>query len=62
MSIYPEKIIKEIIDQIDVKAILETINYRLDTVQEIGDTVKCFCPIHKEQVFRTLIINPKEKS
>ncbi|MBN1901808.1 tetratricopeptide repeat protein [Candidatus Sumerlaeota bacterium] len=62
MSIYPEKIIKEIIDQIDVRTILEAINYRTDTIQEIGDTVKSFCPIHKEQVFRTLIINKKDKT
>jgi len=62
MSIYPEKIIKEILDQLEVKTVLETISYRTDTIQEIGDVIKCFCPIHKEQVFRTLIINPKDKS
>jgi chromosomal replication initiator protein DnaA len=62
MSIYPEKIIKEIIDQLEARSILEAINYRTDTIQEIGDTVKSFCPIHKEQVFRTLIINTQDKS
>lgn len=62
MSIYPEKIINEIIDQLDARTVLEAINYRTDTIQEISDTVKSFCPIHKEQVFRTLIINTQDKS
>ena len=62
MSIYPEKIIRKIIKKLDAVTILKIIDYRTDTIQEIGDTVKCFCPIHKEQVFRTLIINPKDKT
>ncbi len=62
MSIYPEKTIKEVLKKIKVKDILKAINYRTDTIQEIQDTIKCFCPIHQEQVFRTLIINTKEKS
>jgi len=62
MSIYPEKIIKDVLKKLDVKTVLKMIDYRTDTIQEIGDTIKCFCPIHKEQVFRTLIINPKDKT
>jgi len=63
MSIYPEKIIHQVLEKLDVLKVLELINYRLDTViQKGGDTVKCFCPIHKEVVFRTLLISQKDKT
>lgn len=62
MSIYPEKTIKEVLKKLDVETVLKLIDYRTDTIQITGNTVKCFCPIHKEQVFRTLIINPKDKT
>jgi len=62
MSIYSEKTIKEVLDNLDARTILQTLNYRTETIQEIGDTIKCFCPIHKEQVFRTLIVRLKEKT
>ncbi|MBM3333630.1 tetratricopeptide repeat protein, partial [Candidatus Sumerlaeota bacterium] len=35
------------------------INYRAETVQVAGDTIKSFCPIHQEQVFRTLFIDQR---
>ena len=62
MSIYPEKTIKDIHDKLDVGALLRFVNYRTDTVQEIGDQIKCFCPIHKEAVFRTLCVNKTQKN
>lgn len=62
MSIFPEKTIDEVLGAIQVSALLQRVNYRTDTIQEIGDTIKCFCPIHKEAVFRTLIINSREKT
>jgi chromosomal replication initiator protein DnaA len=62
MSIYPEKTIKEVLSHLESDAVLDAIDYRTDTIQRIRDTVKCFCPIHKEQVFRTLIVSPKDKT
>lgn len=63
MSIYPEKIINQVLDKLDVIKVLELINYRLDTVIQKGsETVKCFCPIHKEVVFRTLLISQRDKT
>lgn len=62
MSIFPEKTIDEVLGALQVSALLQRVNYRTETVQEIGDTIKCFCPIHKEAVFRTLIINSREKT
>lgn len=62
MSIFPEKTIKDVLKKLKPKDVLNAINYRTDTIQEASDTIKSFCPIHQEQVFRTLIINNKDKS
>lgn len=62
MSIFPPKTIKEVHDALDVVELLRLIDYRTDTIQEIGTTVKCFCPIHKEHVFRTLILEKQQKT
>lgn len=60
-TIYPEETIRQLAQQIDILPVLEAVNYRMDTVQEIGETIKCFCPIHKEAVFRTLIIDRRTR-
>ncbi len=62
MSIFPEQIIQQVLDALDPIKVLELINYKTDTIQKREDTVKCFCPIHKEVVFRTLIINLKDNT
>ncbi|HPB31175.1 MAG TPA: tetratricopeptide repeat protein, partial [Candidatus Sumerlaeota bacterium] len=62
MSIYPEKTIRAVLDKLEAGPLLKLINYRTDTIQITGGTVKCFCPVHKEQVFHTLIITTKDKS
>jgi len=58
-SAYPENALRNLRDKIEILPLLKAINYRLDTIQEIGEGVKCFCPIHKEAVFRTLTIDRK---
>ena len=60
-TIYPEETIRKLLEQIGNLPILEAIGYRVDTIQEIGDTIKCFCPVHKEAVFRTLIIDRRTR-
>ena len=62
MSIFPEKTIKDVLAAIDAHKLLELINYRLDTIREEQDQLKCFCPIHKEAVFRTLQIWTEERT
>ena len=37
--------------------LLGVINYRVETVQRGRDKWKCFCPIHQEGVFRSLVID-----
>ncbi len=57
MSNYPPEIIKSILAQASVSKVLAVINYRRDTLQSSGGVIRCFCPIHREAVFRTLIID-----
>lgn len=56
-----ESIADQIQEHLTPQRILEIINYRVDTVLAQDATVKAFCPIHGELVFRTLIIDPGQK-
>lgn len=62
MSIFPDKTIKDVLAAIEVGKFLQFVNYRTDTIQDAGDSIKCFCPIHREMVFRTLVIGKRDKS
>ena len=62
MSIYPKEIVDEVLGHLDAIKTLKFINYKLDTIQDHGDIIKCFCPVHKETVFRTLMIENKHVS
>ena len=55
-------IIDQINEKIDPQQLIEKINYAPEKVQIIGTTLKCFCPIHKEKAFRSLIIDLKKKT
>lgn len=55
-------IIEQINEKIDPRQLIENINYLPDKIQIIGTTLKCFCPIHKEKAFRSLIIDVKKKT
>ncbi|MBN1901704.1 tetratricopeptide repeat protein [Candidatus Sumerlaeota bacterium] len=55
-------IIEQINDKIDAKVLFDKINYAPDKVQIIGTTLKCFCPLHKEKAFRSLIVDLKKNS
>jgi len=55
-------IIDQINDLIDPRLLIEKINYAPDKVQIIGNNLKCFCPLHKEKAFRSLIIDLRKKN
>ena len=57
-----DKVLETINNRIDGLDLLKLINYRTDTIQEMGTTIKCFCPIHKERVFKSLLLDNKKKS
>ena len=56
MHIFPEELIEEVRDAIEPVVLLRLIDYRIETIQNVGQTIKSFCPIHREPIFRTLLI------
>jgi tetratricopeptide (TPR) repeat protein len=61
MTEHLESIASQVLEALDARRVLDIINYRLDTILEQETSVKAFCPIHQELVFRTLIIDPQGK-
>ena len=61
MGIFPETMINEVLRRLSAGDVLHKINYRPEMIQDAGHTLKCFCPIHKETVFRTLLLDKKSK-
>ncbi|MBN1518307.1 tetratricopeptide repeat protein [Candidatus Sumerlaeota bacterium] len=46
----------QVLEHLTPVKVLEYIDYRTDTIQEISGVVRAFCPVHRETVFRTLSI------
>ncbi len=59
MAIFPQTLIDDVRGGLDPAAILRRIGYRPDMIQDTPDAIKCFCPIHKETIFRTLVIDKR---
>ncbi|MEN6625271.1 MAG: DnaA/Hda family protein [Candidatus Sumerlaeia bacterium] len=59
MAIFPQTLVDEVRQALDGGAILRRIGYRPEMIQETGDSIKSFCPIHKETIFRTLLIDKR---
>jgi len=61
-SIYPTQAISEILASIDATELLRLINYRVDKIESTRPfEYRCFCPIHKENIFRTLLVEDHDK-
>ena len=61
MSEIPKEILEKVLDGLDARAVLEFIGYRTDTIQESDKSIRCFCPVHKEEVFRTFTVEKDTK-
>lgn len=46
---------------LDPRAVLDYIGYRTETILESEKTIRCFCPVHKEQVVRSLTVERDTK-
>ena len=57
MSELSDEIIQEVNERLDIQRLVEAIGYRTEKVQDTGDAIRGFCPIHGERVFRTLSID-----
>ncbi|GAB4325142.1 MAG: hypothetical protein Kow0059_21030 [Candidatus Sumerlaeia bacterium] len=62
MSVFPQEKIREVLRHLDPSKLLHLINYHTDKIQDEGEKIRCFCPVHKEIVFRTLIIEKEKKT
>ncbi|MCE5229352.1 hypothetical protein LLG95_07115, partial [bacterium] len=59
MAIFPQTLIDDVREALDGAGIVRKIGYRPEMIQESSDAIKCFCPIHKETIFRTLLIDKR---
>lgn len=57
MTIFPEDLLRRIRQAAPPLALLRKIGHHPESIQETGKQIKCFCPIHGEQIFRTLTID-----
>ena len=62
MEVIPLELIEKVTAAAQPEDVIQKIGYRTDTVQKIGNTLKCFCPIHHEPNFRTLIVELGSRS
>lgn len=53
-----QELIEHINSAIDAEGVLYKINYNVESIQQSGAFIKAFCPIHKETMIRSLIIDP----
>lgn len=57
-----ESIIKEINERVDGETLARLLDYHPNKIQIAPNSIKCFCPLHKEQAFRSLLIEQKTKT
>ena len=59
MSELSKAIVQKVFQALDIVQVLRFLDYRTDTIQETSKSVRCFCPVHKEQIFRTYTFEPR---
>lgn len=59
---YPPEILEEVNRRVSVRALMQAINYRFDKYQEGPKSGKGFCPIHREGLFRNLVIDLESRT
>lgn len=57
-----EKYITDVNGSLDAESVLRVIGFSTDKIQVAGDSIKAFCPIHKDLKFRSLIAEPKART
>lgn len=51
---------QEVNRHIDAVALINHIGYALDKIQVVNESIKCFCPIHKDARFRSLLVDTRK--
>jgi tetratricopeptide (TPR) repeat protein len=49
--------VEEVNSHLDAQAVLERIAFHADKLQQSGDTIKAFCPVHKDSRFRSVLVD-----
>ncbi|PKO15989.1 hypothetical protein CVU37_11575 [candidate division BRC1 bacterium HGW-BRC1-1] len=53
---------QEVNQRIDAVELINHIGYAVDKVQVVGESIKCFCPIHKDARFRSLLVDTTRRT
>lgn len=61
-SIYPDDVVKRVLAGLDALDVLEFIDYRPDSLVRERGKIRCFCPIHRETMFQTLVVDEVAKT
>ncbi len=56
-----EDLTEQINAVLDAESVLYKINYRVESMEQQGVSIKAFCPIHKETMIRSLMIDPNKR-
>ena len=56
----PPQIIEKINQSLSGMDILKDIGYKVESIQVTGSLIRCFCPIHKETIFRSMTLDDSE--
>lgn len=55
-SIYPKTVLRKICGELDPLDLLEYIDFHPESIQRDGPRLRASCPIHRDSVFRTLLV------
>lgn len=62
-SVYPEPIVRAVLDGLHALDVLEFIDYHPESIQrDAPGRIRCFCPVHRETEFRSLEVDEAAKS
>lgn len=57
-----DQAIRTVNNLLDAETVLTRIDYKLDSIRQNGTDLRCYCPIHKEELIRSLIINTTHRN
>lgn len=56
-SSFPAAVIKDVLERLDALDVIELVDWHPESIQKIGETIRCCCPVHKEPKERTLVVD-----
>lgn len=59
---YAIDLVQTVNDRLDPQTVLNLIDFHADKVQQAGDVLKAFCPIHKDSRFRSLLLDEERRA